>query len=184
MLPDDRRAAPVELTTYLVRAVLLGTSPEKDNDIHVVIADPADRTKTMIAEIAAPGCSDNAEMLLDPARHVFVHLFGHLSKSWSWSFLPPDHDLIEVTGVGFFDFDHGQNGVAPNAFELHPVLGIRRVEYTSGSDVLSSMLSLWFGRLQRRVRAMTLAWRRSSDRHSAGGQEPEVTRIRGQWRLL
>jgi hypothetical protein len=26
--------------------------------------------------------------------------------------------------VGFFDFLHGQNGVAPNGFELHPVLSI------------------------------------------------------------
>jgi hypothetical protein len=28
-----------------------------------------------------------------------------------------------VTGVAFFDFDHGQEGVAPNAIELHPILG-------------------------------------------------------------
>ena len=27
-----------------------------------------------------------------------------------------------VTGVAFFDYDHGQTGVAPNAIELHPVL--------------------------------------------------------------
>jgi hypothetical protein len=27
-----------------------------------------------------------------------------------------------VTGVAFFDFDHGQTGVAPNAIELHPML--------------------------------------------------------------
>jgi hypothetical protein len=27
-----------------------------------------------------------------------------------------------VTGVGFFDFEHGQSGVAPNAVELHPIL--------------------------------------------------------------
>jgi hypothetical protein len=30
-----------------------------------------------------------------------------------------------VTGVAFFDFDHGQTGVAPNAIELHPILGFR-----------------------------------------------------------
>lgn len=28
-----------------------------------------------------------------------------------------------VTGVAFFDLDHGQTGVAPNAIELHPILG-------------------------------------------------------------
>ena len=27
-----------------------------------------------------------------------------------------------VTGVAFFDFNHGQTGVAPNAIELHPIL--------------------------------------------------------------
>jgi hypothetical protein len=31
----------------------------------------------------------------------------------------------EVTGVAFFDFNHGQTGVAPNAIELHPILGFR-----------------------------------------------------------
>jgi len=30
-----------------------------------------------------------------------------------------------VTGVAFFDFDHGQTGVAPNAIKLHPILGFR-----------------------------------------------------------
>lgn len=30
-----------------------------------------------------------------------------------------------ITGVGFFDFEHGQRGVAPNAIELHPVTGFR-----------------------------------------------------------
>jgi hypothetical protein len=29
-----------------------------------------------------------------------------------------------VTGVVFFDFDHGQTGVAPNAIELHPILAL------------------------------------------------------------
>jgi hypothetical protein len=31
---------------------------------------------------------------------------------------------VTITGVGFWDFDHGQRGVAPNAIELHPVLKI------------------------------------------------------------
>ncbi|HEU5269390.1 MAG TPA: hypothetical protein VFU36_05640 [Jatrophihabitans sp.] len=32
---------------------------------------------------------------------------------------------VTVTGVGFFDFDHGQTGVAPNAIELHAVLDVQ-----------------------------------------------------------
>src|SRR5207247_8711702 len=31
---------------------------------------------------------------------------------------------VPVTGVGFFDFLHGQTGVAPNGIELHPLLDI------------------------------------------------------------
>ena len=30
-----------------------------------------------------------------------------------------------VTGVAFFDYEHGQTGVAPNAIELHPILAFR-----------------------------------------------------------
>jgi len=33
--------------------------------------------------------------------------------------------IATITGVGFFDFDHGQTGVAPNAIELHPVLAFK-----------------------------------------------------------
>jgi len=31
---------------------------------------------------------------------------------------------VDVTGVGFFDFAHGQTGLAPNCIELHPVLAL------------------------------------------------------------
>lgn len=32
--------------------------------------------------------------------------------------------LVWITGVGFFDYVHGQRGVAPNGIELHPVLDV------------------------------------------------------------
>ncbi len=32
-----------------------------------------------------------------------------------------------VTGVAFWDFRHGQTGVAPNAIELHPVLAFHPI---------------------------------------------------------
>jgi hypothetical protein len=34
---------------------------------------------------------------------------------------------VRITGVGFFDFLHGQTGVAANGIELHPVLAIEFV---------------------------------------------------------
>ena len=29
---------------------------------------------------------------------------------------------LSIERIAFFDFDHGQTGVAPNAIELHPIL--------------------------------------------------------------
>jgi uncharacterized protein (TIGR03437 family) len=39
---------------------------------------------------------------------------------------------VQVKGVGFFDFLHGQTGAAPNGIELHPVLD---VEFTSNPAI-------------------------------------------------
>src|SRR6185369_3114548 len=38
---------------------------------------------------------------------------------------------VQITGVGFFDFLHGQTGVAPNGIELHPILDIRFLATTT-----------------------------------------------------
>ena len=89
---------------------------------------PADRHKTMIAEIVDPGCSgaisspDLAD--LRQARETFEQLDTprvgrgtHIKRG----------DTLEITGVGFFDFEHGASGAAPNDIELHPVLDVRRV---------------------------------------------------------
>src|SRR5947209_6716788 len=43
----------------------------------------------------------------------------HVTSSWRRLKV-----AVTVTGVGYFDFKHGQSGVAPNAIELHPVLAI------------------------------------------------------------
>jgi len=36
----------------------------------------------------------------------------------------PQNLRVSVTGVGFFDPIHGQEGVATNGIELHPILDI------------------------------------------------------------
>ena len=43
---------------------------------------------------------------------------------------PPEllrYATVQITGVGFWDDEHGVEGAAPNNIELHPVLDIRRV---------------------------------------------------------
>jgi len=35
---------------------------------------------------------------------------------------------VKLTGVGYFDYLHGQRGMAPNGREIHPVLSIEFVK--------------------------------------------------------
>jgi hypothetical protein len=37
----------------------------------------------------------------------------------------PTNRRVVVRGVGFFDYFHGQTGMAPDDLELHPVTGLR-----------------------------------------------------------
>jgi hypothetical protein len=101
-LPFERHIFQVVAAVTLVR-------PESDNDYHLVLRTGA---KTMIAEAALPTCATRATPLrvsqMRRARAA-VRLCAR----------------ARVTGVAFFDFKHGQTGVAPNAIELHPILAFR-----------------------------------------------------------
>ncbi|MGA2384562.1 MAG: hypothetical protein ABSG61_14135 [Gemmatimonadales bacterium] len=124
-LPAADRIAPVELTTYRVEALLLGWKLESDEDFHLVIASPANRTQTMIAEVPSPTCPEicrtgNAVLFASLRQR----LIAQLGQPKSRYVRLPQALPITITGVGFFDFAHGQTGVAPNAIELHPVLAI------------------------------------------------------------
>jgi hypothetical protein len=67
----------------------------------------------MIAEIPAPECARGTgfEAAYRRTREALLTI-----RSGT---------IVEVTGVGFFDFMHDQRGAAPNGIELHPVLVIR-----------------------------------------------------------
>ena len=64
-------------------------------------------------------------MLCPPGRDRTVFEFARSVKrpvkplSDPWRVARP---LVRITGVGFFDYIHGQRGVAPHGIELHPVL--------------------------------------------------------------
>jgi hypothetical protein len=120
--PERRRAsrfAPTELTTYQINGILKVIKKEADEDYHLVIADVADPTLTMIVESPAPGCaagsafSDN----IAAVRQTLDQRFGEITR------LEPNVP-VSVTGVAFFDTLHGQEGVAKNGIELHPLLAI------------------------------------------------------------
>ncbi len=119
---DTPRIRGVETTTYKLRARLIEFAAEDDRDIHLVISAPGDPSKTMIVEFPDPTCpgarSSPKRKKMGQARAAMTRACGRASSSF--------HDLAgfaTIRGVGFFDLKHGQNGVAPNAIELHPVLG-------------------------------------------------------------
>jgi hypothetical protein len=125
-LPSRNRIRPVETTVFSVSAKLLRVKIEADSDYHLVLADSGERT--MIAEIPSPSCIGSSPFLpsIRYVRSKFTAAY-HPTDFW----IRPNA-AVQVTGVGFFDFIHGQSGVAPNGIALHPVLAIR-IGGSSGS---------------------------------------------------
>lgn len=112
-----------EKQVYTVKALLVGFKREGDGDYHLVLADPVDRKKTMIAEIPEPKCANKKYAAQFEAAAKFIESLGHATAKFKTLDKPVQ---VTVTGVFFFDFIHGQDGVAPNGAELHPVLEITR----------------------------------------------------------
>ncbi len=120
---DASRFSPQETIIWVLDAKLIKYKQEADSDFHLVLED--ENGKTIIAEIPSPSCvgaSSPFKSLISAARSDFVEEIA-----------PPSHGrgqiqdvdmAVRVVGVGFFDFLHGQTGVAPNGIELHPVLKI------------------------------------------------------------
>lgn len=77
----------------------------------------------MIVEFSAISCTQTAKPVLrrrmQAARLAFIHACGRPASSHFNRLV----GAAIITGVGFFDYHHGQTGVAPNAIELHPVIG-------------------------------------------------------------
>jgi hypothetical protein len=104
------RRLPFERRIYRVTAAITLVRPEDDGDFHLVLQDAAGRT--MIAESPMAFC-DNPATLYRQRQMARARANVRLCARAS------------VTGVAFFDFYHGQTGVAPNAIELHPILAFR-----------------------------------------------------------
>jgi len=117
-LPPNNRV-PEELQVYqLTDVTLTDYKLENDSDYHLVLFDGA---STMIAEIPDPSCVDISSPFLagvESARATFDGRYQATGR-FQTANIP-----VTIIGAGFFDFFHGQRGVAPNAFELHAVLGI------------------------------------------------------------
>ena len=106
-LPTSRLS--FERHVYTVIAAVTLVRAEADSDLHLVLQASGDH---MIAEAPSPSCDSHATAQLRQEMTTARAQVRLCSRA-------------RVTGVAFFDYDHGQTGVAPNAIELHPILAFR-----------------------------------------------------------
>jgi len=116
---------PEETRVYAIHALLQKYTLETDWDFHLVISDfGGSSSATMIAEIPYSKCNgaagDGFTSQFDSMRSAIEHNLGKVMNG-QWD--QPEVE-VTITGVLFFDRKHGQNGVAPNAVELHPVIAL------------------------------------------------------------
>ena len=110
------REHPTEDTVWELRNVTLTElKEESDSDYHMVLSDGS---KTMIAEVPYMTCATSSAWACFMSRAR-----SEVDARYTVTTTPQyPAATITLRGVGFFDFAHGQNGVAANAIELHPVL--------------------------------------------------------------
>eukprot|EP00455_Lapot_gusevi_P051992 TRINITY_DN7862_c0_g1_i1.p1 TRINITY_DN7862_c0_g1~~TRINITY_DN7862_c0_g1_i1.p1 ORF type:complete len:235 (-),score=85.33 TRINITY_DN7862_c0_g1_i1:174-878(-) len=118
-LPNDTRVAPTELTVFELKCTLTAYKYEDDDDYHLVLSD--DDGNTMIGEIPDPACVGQASPFKSQISHARDTFDNMYDVSGSFQYV---NQSVTVKGVAFFDFIHGQKGVAPNGIELHPILDI------------------------------------------------------------
>ncbi len=122
-IPKNKRFAPTETTLWVVNATLtdykLESGSSGDSDYHLVLED--DQGNTMVAEIPSPDCVQGSSPFSAKIASARAEFDSQLTASSSFQ---TANIPVQVTGVGMFDFAHGQRGAAPNVIELHPVLDI------------------------------------------------------------
>jgi hypothetical protein len=105
-LPTTR--LPFERHVFSITAAVTQVRPEADQDLHLIVYSG---TKHMIVEAPnAPLCAGNATALRKRQMAVARRNARPCTRA-------------HIVGVAFWDYFHGQTGVAPNAIELHPILG-------------------------------------------------------------
>jgi len=112
------RIAGAELTVYRVRAGLRRVTYELDGDVHMVLSDLEDPSRSIIAEIPHP---------LFSIGSGFGSVF-RAERAEIRNHRRARGEEVEVTGIGFFDYrTHERAGGPANGFELHPVIGLKFV---------------------------------------------------------
>jgi len=117
--PVTPRIPNTETTVWQIDGTLMQYKLEADVDYHLVVQDASGHT--LIAEIPSPACVGPTSPFgaaVAASRATFD------AKLSAQTFFQTANIPVRIQGVGFFDFIHGQTGVAPNGIELHPALAV------------------------------------------------------------
>jgi hypothetical protein len=116
--PPNSRVTPYESTVWLINGTMTVYKKETDVDYHIVVQDGAGNT--LVTEIPCPCCAIGSpfQPFIANARQTFDAKLT-ATTSFQTANIP-----VRIKGVGFFDFLHGQTGLAPNGIEIHPILEI------------------------------------------------------------
>lgn len=133
-LPDNRRVQPTETKVWVLNATLKKFVLAYDSDYHMVLTDDAGRT--MIAEIPAPSCVGPGSPFAAGIAHARAQFDAMFTATTTFQTV---NMPVQITGVGFFDYLEGQEGLAPNGIELHPIIDIIFNPYFSLASSVSSM---------------------------------------------
>ena len=140
---DEFSRMPEEMTVYEIKGFLGFFKKESgshgDQDYHLVITDQPglfnqggeDPTgHSLVAEIPHPDCYTGrhgnfpGDSAFDQQIKDVRNVFETVTAGVDGKHITPRSIPVTVTGVAFFDFDHGQIGRAKNVIELHPILNI------------------------------------------------------------
>ena len=116
-----------ETKVYSIKCYIIGYKKEiLDKDIHIILKD-IDTDETMVAEIPSPKCFE----IRETSRYLsFIQLrewfMNNIGSPYYLKFIYLEKPIpVTITGIGFFDFMHGQKRMAENEREIHPVLSIK-----------------------------------------------------------
>ena len=118
-IPENNRIKPTETTLWVMSATLVKFVHAYDSDYHMVFADSAGRT--MIGEIPDPNCVGPGSPFAAGIAHARAQFDARFTATQNFQTV---NVPVQITGVGFFDYQEGQEGIAPNGIELHPIIDI------------------------------------------------------------
>ena len=114
-----------EFGCYVIQCRVTKYLSEDDGDYHLVLSEVNIPTSiTMIGEIPNPECPTvQKSKYFNKIQKVRLQ-FNSLKVSKDQI----QDGIYNIYGVAFFDKKHGQNGLAPNGIEIHPILSITKVQ--------------------------------------------------------